>query len=1156
MRLLSLDLERYGPFTQKRLAFRPDARLHVVFGPNEAGKTSSLAAVTDLLFGVERRTPDDFLRPGKEMRLGATIRDRNGAEMSFWRRKLKPLLSDGANAALPDDALAPFLGGLSREIYRRAFGLDAEALRKSGDELKASDGELGAALFSAASGLRGVGEIKAAMEREADGIFAERRSQNRIFYQASDRYEAARKTLRESETRAGDLKAIREELASQEEHVGQADARRTALAVERSRLESLKRAAPILGAIDAAETRLSELGDLPAAPEGAGVTLVEAVAETMQARAALQEASRSEQDLREEQAGITLDQGLLDRAEAIERLQTELGAYRKGIDDLPGIEREEDGASRQLAEIARRLGLADVETLLAKRPDDASMARVAELVEAGQKLDQALQSRKAELDSQRALLAERRREQGRRSEVRDPAPLRQRLTALADLRRLSDSVHEHAAANAAEEAEIIREAARLLPAVADVAVLATSSLPSRETITAFAARLAALDEEARAERQRLQAAESEAADAMERLARLSAGAQLPTRERILAVREARDRHWQRARAALFGADLSPSQLAETVVAFETARAEADALADAVTHEAQRLAAHDEADRARKRAEANAQTHRARLAEMNEERDRAIEEWGGHWVATGLAPLSPAEMAPWLGAVSVLLGRHGRLLERRELERGLVAQIDAARPSLVALIAELGLPIMPGLSIAAELQRAEAEIDRMSRDWAAVRDAQTRLAELEERIAGAEEGVQALGVEHERWQQAFASAVPAIGLARTATIAEALASLAAWREVPPLIGERERLRRRISGIRRDATRFETEVTSLAADVLSRSVGAPDQRLRQIAQSLTRMRDAWTHSEAITRRIDEAHAKTRLASERAEKADRELAALAHGLGLPAEATLGNIGQALSARDALLEALRQRRGELANATDGRDEADLRAALREQDVDHIAAEIERIEEERRRLEIEGQEAYAAGKQARARLEALGGAVEAEVALQQRRNAETEMLEAAREWAVLSIGAAMIGTAVTRQRQSRQEPLMARAGAFFATLTGDAFSGLGQSFDEDDVPHLVGRRANDAELHVGAMSEGTRDQLYLALRLAYLEDFASRAEPPPFLADDLFASFDDARTANGLRALARIGETVQPILFTHHSFVVEAARQELGAAVDIVNLR
>ena len=49
-----------------------------------------------------------------------------------------------------------------------------------------------------------------------------------------------------------------------------------------------------------------------------------------------------------------------------------------------------------------------------------------------------------------------------------------------------------------------------------------------------------------------------------------------------------------------------------------------------------------------------------------------------------------------------------------------------------------------------------------------------------------------------------------------------------------------------------------------------------------------------------------------------------------------------------------------------------------------------------------------------------------------------------------------------------------------------------------------------------------------------------ARSEPPPFIGDDLFASFDDGRTAHGLRALAAIGETVQPILFTHHGFLVE----------------
>ena len=109
----------------------------------------------------------------------------------------------------------------------------------------------------------------------------------------------------------------------------------------------------------------------------------------------------------------------------------------------------------------------------------------------------------------------------------------------------------------------------------------------------------------------------------------------------------------------------------------------------------------------------------------------------------------------------------------------------------------------------------------------------------------------------------------------------------------------------------------------------------------------------------------------------------------------------------------------------------------------------------------------------------------------------------------------------------------------------------------------MFGKRANGEEVPVaglkeaprGGLSEGTRDQLYLALRLAYVEDYAARAEPAPFIADDLFTSFDDARTAHGLRALADVGATAQCVLFTHHRHVAELAQVELGADLDLIEI-
>ncbi len=99
----------------------------------------------------------------------------------------------------------------------------------------------------------------------------------------------------------------------------------------------------------------------------------------------------------------------------------------------------------------------------------------------------------------------------------------------------------------------------------------------------------------------------------------------------------------------------------------------------------------------------------------------------------------------------------------------------------------------------------------------------------------------------------------------------------------------------------------------------------------------------------------------------------------------------------------------------------------------------------------------------------------------------------------------------------------------------------------------LVARRANGKTVPIEGLSEGTRDQLFLVLRLALLE--RRTAEPLPFLGDDLLASFDEPRTAQALELLAAFGERRQVILFTHHAHVADIARERLGVRADVVAL-
>jgi uncharacterized protein YhaN len=86
-------------------------------------------------------------------------------------------------------------------------------------------------------------------------------------------------------------------------------------------------------------------------------------------------------------------------------------------------------------------------------------------------------------------------------------------------------------------------------------------------------------------------------------------------------------------------------------------------------------------------------------------------------------------------------------------------------------------------------------------------------------------------------------------------------------------------------------------------------------------------------------------------------------------------------------------------------------------------------------------------------------------------------------------------------------------------------------------------------------MSTGTRDQLWLALRIAALERRAVDVEPMPFLGDDLFDSSDESRAAAMLAAVGELARHTQVLLFTHHAHIVETAERALGSRVQVQRL-
>ena len=110
--------------------------------------------------------------------------------------------------------------------------------------------------------------------------------------------------------------------------------------------------------------------------------------------------------------------------------------------------------------------------------------------------------------------------------------------------------------------------------------------------------------------------------------------------------------------------------------------------------------------------------------------------------------------------------------------------------------------------------------------------------------------------------------------------------------------------------------------------------------------------------------------------------------------------------------------------------------------------------------------------------------------------------------------------------------------------MTLNSFAGLRADVDDKGEPILVGMRPDNTRLTVEGMSDGTCDQLYLALRLATLEWRLQSSEPMPFIVDDILVNFDDNRSRTTLQALADLAEKNQVILFTHHRQIVNDAKK------------
>ncbi len=1184
MRLERIDLIRFGHFSGETLRFRTplpgEPLVHVLCAPNEAGKSTALHAIREFLFGIRERRSGSTFRHGKELCIGGQLSAADGTTLNVrrhWGRR--NTLRDPAGAVLDEGLLRAMLSGIDETLYADLFALDHLGLRQGGERLATGKGSEADALFAAASGLDGLPELVRDLLERAERLFGPKnkgqlRTTAKKYRDSVKELQGAQEVV--SPARFKELDDAVRRAGSNLEKARQAHVDHRA---ELGRLERIQHTAPLVVELADTEDELRDLGPVSPLAAETATRWSTLQSETTAARSHLNRLATDLERTRTDLGQLDPAPDLLAAEAAIDGLVQRLGAARQSAGDLPKRLEKLRDSREMVAEICTRLGApsgasADPATLAALVPPRPARDALRELLGVHREAERELVAAEDRLAEARRRLDE--------ATLRAPAesPSAADVDALEDATgRVSAASPGHELRQLAEDGNMLRarletKCAALTGFDGSLDELARLDLPSPEEID----NLVGLAETSAREREQIRSQlerENERLREIEReIAALDAG-RVPSPERLTEARATRDRSWNLLRrhhiegrplepdlAADPHAGLPATNLAEI---FSNELVTADEIADDQLARAEEVERLRTARRDHEERETTCALLRERLARADEDRLRRDADWEERWRTSGIRPGPPPAMARWLREQREIATGLSELAPIEGKLATLVERTNAWMADLALLLRATGvtppaLPVDPANGVETLLAAARRQLDRI-RD----QSTQARLAADERTRLGRDESTctEAQAEARRRLEeisQRRAMALERIGSRPDAEAAEAASTLDLLDELERARPALTSLEHRTRSIASDLANFEDEARRVAQQVdLERADNRPDSAFDAFATTLRLEKELRAARESRAQRevrgqdeerqsAEFEHAQNHLAD-----LERERAALLATLGADDDASAAQVLERAATTGRLEARHRSVKAEILRLAPGLDLETACREARERHPDAIAAELAGLLARAEDVEAGEQEALAMQAQSAAEyrtLEALAATEDQAAAVDRQRVA---LAREAAEWRELQTTALLLAGALEAERERNQPEQLTRAGQFLERLTCGRWTGLVPSTDAAHGHELLARGAAGAHRRLTELSDGTRDQLYLALRLAAIEDHAQRGLVAPVIADDLLVHFDDERGAAALRCLAELSLRVQVIVFTHHRQVVDAARAELGPALDAV---
>lgn len=446
------------------------------------------------------------------------------------------------------------------------------------------------------------------------------------------------------------------------------------------------------------------------------------------------------------------------------------------------------------------------------------------------------------------------------------------------------------------------------------------------------------------------------------------------------------------------------------------------------------------------------------------------------------------------------------------------------------------------SIEAELDQAVtilATWDAARARLAAAQEAETRSRKkADEAETIAEEARTELQGAQDSWRQWLAER----DLTQTLKPAVAIDILTRAETAKLLAGQARDLSRRVQDIENGITQYNELVAPLATKHglpigagESSSVALTAERLIERFDAARSAMSVRAQARELAERI-----QGQLKSQEKRAADMrdKISDLLKSGGAQDPETFRRTAAAQEERQKIGAELRQHEGGLLRLSGpGRQLEDFKARLSSANLQYLEEERERVDSSLSELEDRRTEFLSERGGVDVQIEHLAGD-ETASELRTHRAVLLERLKgAAAEWSILAIAEEILVSARAKYEEERQPRVLKQAEEFFRTVTGGRYEKLNSPLGSQTIEAV---QADGTRKSPALLSRGTREQLYLALRLGLIRQFAEQATPLPVIVDEVFVNFDPERGRRVAEAFIRLAESNQVLVFTCHPSVVE----------------